>query len=41
MCFEAGAAQCHRSLIAARLAECRGFEIHHIPGAERQGPLPL
>lgn len=41
MCFEADAAQCHRSLVAARLAEHHGFEIHHIPGAERQAALPL
>lgn len=41
MCFEADAAQCHRSLVAARLAAQHGFEIHHIPGTARQGALPL
>ncbi|MDA0702016.1 MAG: DUF488 domain-containing protein [Proteobacteria bacterium] len=41
MCFEADAAQCHRSLVAARLADQHGFQINHIPGTERQTALPL
>jgi uncharacterized protein (DUF488 family) len=41
MCFEADSAQCHRSLVAARLAERHGFAIRHIPGTERQATLAL
>jgi hypothetical protein len=39
LCVEAAAAACHRSLIAARLAEAHGFEVEHL-GAQDAGPLP-
>lgn len=41
MCFEAEPGQCHRNLVAARLAQLHGFEIHHIQSAERQTSLRL
>lgn len=39
MCFEADPAQCHRSIVAARLADSVGLEIRHIPGEQRQAAL--
>jgi uncharacterized protein (DUF488 family) len=39
LCVEAAASACHRSLIAARLAERHGFEVEHL-GAQDAGPLP-
>ncbi len=39
LCVEAAAAACHRSLIAARLAERHGFAVEHL-GAQDAGPLP-
>lgn len=39
LCVEAAAAACHRSLIAARLAERHGFEVEHL-GPQDAGPLP-
>ncbi|HLI59772.1 MAG TPA: DUF488 domain-containing protein [Solirubrobacteraceae bacterium] len=39
LCVEAAAAACHRSLIAARLAERHGFEVEHL-GDQDAGPLP-
>jgi len=39
LCVEAAAAACHRSLIAARLAERHGFEVEHL-GAQDAAPQP-
>jgi uncharacterized protein (DUF488 family) len=39
LCVEAAAAACHRSLIAARLAETHGFEVEHL-GAQDAAPRP-
>ncbi len=39
LCVEAAAAACHRSLIAARLAEAHGFEVEHL-GEQDAAPLP-
>ena len=39
LCVEAGAAACHRSLIARRLAERHGFAVEHL-GEQDAGPLP-
>jgi uncharacterized protein (DUF488 family) len=39
LCVEASAAACHRSLIAARLAEAHGFEVEHL-GDQDAAPLP-
>lgn len=39
LCVEAAAAACHRSLIAARLAERHGFEVEHL-GDQGAAPLP-
>jgi uncharacterized protein (DUF488 family) len=39
LCVEAAAAACHRSLIAARLAERHGFEVEHL-GDQDAAPLP-
>jgi uncharacterized protein (DUF488 family) len=39
LCVEAAAAACHRSLIAARLAQAHGFEVEHL-GPQNAGPLP-
>ncbi len=39
LCVEAAAAACHRSLIAARLAERHGFAVEHL-GDQDAGPLP-
>ena len=39
LCVEAAAAACHRSLIAARLAEAHGFEVEHL-GDQDAAPLP-
>jgi uncharacterized protein (DUF488 family) len=39
LCVEAAAAACHRSLIAARLAERHGFDVEHL-GEQDAGPLP-
>lgn len=39
LCVEAAAAACHRSLIAARLAEGHGFAVEHL-GDQDAAPLP-
>ena len=39
LCVEGNAAACHRSLIAARLAEAYGFEVKHL-GDQDAAPLP-
>jgi uncharacterized protein (DUF488 family) len=39
LCVEAAAAACHRSLIAARLADEYGFEVEHL-GEQDAAPLP-
>jgi uncharacterized protein (DUF488 family) len=39
LCVEAAAAACHRSLIAARLADVYGFEVEHL-GEQDAAPLP-
>jgi uncharacterized protein (DUF488 family) len=39
LCVEAAAAACHRSLIAARLAELHGFQVEHL-GEQDAAPLP-
>jgi hypothetical protein len=39
LCVEAAAAACHRSLIAARLADAYGFEVEHL-GEQDAAPLP-
>lgn len=45
LCYEADPAQCHRSVVAERLAELTGAEMHHLRvephAADPQQPLDL
>ncbi|HTU28946.1 MAG TPA: DUF488 domain-containing protein [Solirubrobacteraceae bacterium] len=40
LCVEAAATACHRSLIAARLADAHGFEVEHLGAQDWTPPTP-